>query len=86
MRALIAAGLAIVLALPAAGPHVHVGPDAEGHCAVCVTRHADVPRDATPDLTPLRVVAGEVLAAPDVDPVTGAPLGAIPGQSPPVAA
>lgn len=88
MRALVAATLAAYLALTALVPHVHYGEaDGGGHpCAVCQARTADVATHATPDLTPSPVLAGEVALAPGLPPVTGAPLGAIPGQSPPVPA
>jgi hypothetical protein len=88
MRALVAASLAAYLALTALAPHVHVE-DAGGNnhpCAVCASRTGDVATGATPDLTPSPEVAGEAVLAPGLPPVTGAPLGAIPGQSPPVPA
>ncbi len=85
MRALVAAGLALWLALTVAAPHVHAAGQA-GDCAVCVVRHGDVARDETPDVAPLIVHAQAVALAPAHAPVTGAPLGAVPGQSPPGAA
>jgi hypothetical protein len=89
MRALVAAALAAYLALTALVPHVHHD-DASGSgghtCAICQSRTADVATRATPDLTPSPVLAGEVVLAPGLPPVAGAPLGAIPGQSPPVPA
>ncbi|HSD20541.1 MAG TPA: hypothetical protein VLC54_10910 [Anaeromyxobacter sp.] len=89
MRALVAAALAAYLALTAFVPHVHHD-DASGSgghtCAICQSRTADVATRATPDLTPSPVLAGEVVLAPGLPPVAGAPLGAIPGQSPPVPA
>jgi hypothetical protein len=86
MRALLAAGLAVLVALSAAAPHVHAGPRGAQDCAACVVRNADVARSETPDTLPAMVVAGEAPAVPGLPPVTGAPLGAIPGQSPPRAA
>jgi hypothetical protein len=91
MRALCSALLGVLLLLSAAGPHVHAGTDAQQashgaeHCAVCAVRGADVARDATPDVTPRIVALGAAPLEPGVPPVTGAPLGAIPGQSPPCA-
>jgi hypothetical protein len=84
MRALVAAGLALFLLLTAAAPHVHVHGTQE--CVGCVVRHGDVARDETPDVAPLTFVAGAPELEPGVAPVYGAPLGAIPGQSPPVGA
>jgi hypothetical protein len=88
MRALCSALLGALLLITAAGPHVHKGTDAQqashgSHCAVCAARGADVARDATPDVTPRVVVLGAAPLAPGLPPVTGAPMGAIPGQSPP---
>lgn len=89
MRALFASLLSAVLLLSAAATHVHVradaqdGPHGADKCAVCVLRSADVSQDATPDVTPHAVVLGAAPLAPGLPPVSGAPLGAIPGQSPP---
>ena len=84
MRALVAAALVFALAISVAGPHVHVGAETHG-CAVCVLHHTDVPRSEAPDVAPAVPDRGEVAASPALPPVTGAPLGAIPGQSPPAA-
>ncbi len=86
MRALVAAGLALVLLVVAAGPHVHTAAHGAESCAVCVARNADVARSETPDMTPEPLVAGDPAPAPALAPVSGAPLGAVPGQSPPAAA
>jgi len=83
MRAVVAAALSLCLALAVGLPHVHaVGHGAE-ECAVCVARGGDVASAQTPDLTPVAVPVGEAPLAPGPSPVSGAPLGAIPGQSPP---
>jgi hypothetical protein len=84
MRALLAAGLALFLVLTAAAPHVHTHGTEE--CAVCVVRHGDAARDETPRVAPLVHVVGSAPYAPGLPPVFGAPLGAIPGQSPPAGA
>ena len=85
MRAVVAACLALLLLALAAAPHVHTGPRGAEDCAVCVVRNADPALTTTaPDLSPARWIAGDaVLLAPGLPPVAGAPLGAIPGQSPP---
>jgi hypothetical protein len=84
MRALLAAGLALFLALTAAAPHVHAhGTD---ECVVCVVRHGDAARDETPRLAPLTIVGDAPQVELGLPPVFGAPLGAIPGQSPPAGA
>ena len=86
MRALAAAVLALGLVVVAAIPHAHLAGHAMGDCAVCVARNGDVAESETPDAAPRVVHAEIVVSAPVSDPVTGAPLGAIPGQSPPAAA
>jgi len=85
MRALVAAALVVALLAAVAGPHVHPH---RGHddCAVCVLRNADAPSADVPDVVPVVLAAGDATCAPDRPPVTGAPLGAVPGQSPPRAA
>jgi hypothetical protein len=86
MRALLAAGLVLLLALGAAAPHDHAGAsDSEG-CAACLLRSADVPDAPAPELAAGIAPEGPAAPAPGLPPLSGAPLGAIPGQSPPVAA
>jgi hypothetical protein len=86
MRTVLAVLLAVTLALAAMVPHVHLGPDAADGCAVCVVRgSADVARSQAPDVAPRAAPAVAVVLAPGLHPVTGAPLGAVPGQSPPAA-
>jgi hypothetical protein len=85
MRALVAAALVLALLAAVSGSHVHPH---QGHddCAVCVLRSADAPAADVPDVAPVVRAAGDVTGVPDLPPVTGAPLGAVPGQSPPRAA
>ncbi len=86
MRALLATGLALALALSAAAPHVHVEAQGPEHCTACLVRGGVEPAcTQTPDVAPLDLPAGEVVLPPAAPPVSGAPLGAIPGQSPPCA-
>jgi hypothetical protein len=87
MRALVALGLSVFLVLSAGLPHIHTGgPHGAEACAVCVARNADAARDETPDVAPVAILAGKPVAVPGLPPVYGAPLGAVPGQSPPAAA
>lgn len=88
MRALVAAGLALFLVLTAGAPHVHAGPgpDASDDCLVCVARHGAAARSETPEVAPADVPVAAAPAEAGPPPVCGAPLGAIPGQSPPAAA
>jgi hypothetical protein len=83
MRAVLAAIFALFLLVLAAGPHVHADANGADGCAVCVARHADVPVDATPELAPRDAPTADAVPEPGLSPVVGAPLGAVPGQSPP---
>jgi hypothetical protein len=90
LRALLAAGLAALLAASAAQVHVHdAEAGAEQHhapCPVCQLRGAEPVGGDAPHVAPRVVSAADVVLPPGPSPVTGAPLGAIPGQSPPAAA
>ncbi len=86
MRSVLAAALALALLAAAAAPHVHAGPAGAEQCLACVAHGADAARTEAPDLAPPQAVAGEPACAPGLPPVSGAPLGAIPGQSPPAGA
>lgn len=84
MRALVALTLSAVLVALSWAPHVHHGPYGDHDCPACVARSGDEAHSETPDVAPRRVeLRGEVPAPIEVVPV-GAPLGAVPGQSPPV--
>lgn len=86
MRALVAAVLAFGLVLTVAVPHVHAAGNRSGECTVCVARHGDVAHSEMPDVAPAVLHAEPLPIEPALAPVTGAPLGAIPGQSPPAEA
>lgn len=86
MRALVAIALAVAVFLAAGVPHVHAHPPAGDECAVCTLRHAPPPGDQVPDVVPLVHAAAEPAGAPLLAPRWGAPLGSVPGQSPPARA
>jgi hypothetical protein len=86
MRALVAAAMALSILLGVGAPHVHADAKGDESCAVCVLRHTDVPRGNAPDVAPVVSTTAAAVGAPGLPPVAGAPLGAIPGQSPPPAA
>ncbi len=84
VKHLLAAAVALAVLAAALTPHVDAGrPHAEERCAACVVRAADAVGTEAVDLEPVDLEAGEAALAPGLPPVTGAPLGAIPGQSPP---
>ncbi len=86
MRALVAALLAVALLTAAAAPHVHAHRAPGEDCTACVLRHTAPPRSEVPEVAPIVHVAGDAASAVGLPPVFGAPLGAIPGQSPPAGA
>ena len=85
MRAVLALAVAVLLASGAALPHAHAGPYGTHSCLACVAGSGEEAGGATPDLAPPRAVAVGAPASPGLAPVLGAPLGAVPGQSPPLA-
>ncbi len=88
MRALVAAAVAAAIVVFTAAPHVHLvaASGDDGACQVCVMRHAGAVPVDTVTLAPPAALAEAPLLAPRADPVSGAPLGAVPGQSPPTGA
>ncbi len=83
MRALLAATLAVLVVLAAAVPHEHLRTHGAADCIACAVGQGDAARDETPDVAPATVISAAPAAEPQAAPVSGAPLGAIPGQSPP---
>ncbi len=83
MRLLVALAIAAVFLAEVAAPHHHPAGGPQHECAACTVGGGLEARDATPRL--VRPVAPVVAEAgpPAVPPVTGAPRGAVPGQSPP---
>ena len=87
MRAVVAVFLSAVLFALCWAPHVHHGVEGDRDCAACVARNADAAQYEVPELAPARVVlVGLVVVAPIQPASVGAPLGSIPGQSPPAIA
>jgi hypothetical protein len=87
MRAIVALALSAVLFALSWAPHVHHGVEGDHDCPACIARTADAAHYETPDVAPVRVTfVGLVVVAPVEPAPTGAPLGAIPGQSPPAIA
>jgi hypothetical protein len=88
LRTFVAAGLAALVALSAARPHVHerAAPGHEAPCAVCQLRAAEPAPHGAFELAPRVACASDLVLPPGPSPITGAPLGAVPGQSPPARA
>jgi hypothetical protein len=85
VRAVLALAVAVLLAFGAALPHAHGRPYGTHSCPACVSGSGDEAASATPDLIPPRAAVVEAPLPPGAAPVAGAPLGAVPGQSPPPA-
>ncbi len=83
MRRFTAALLAAAFVALSWAPHVHAGPRGEAGCAACIVRSAEPApvQPLAPEPAPVARVAA--VLAPLEAPRAGAPLGAIPGQSPP---
>jgi hypothetical protein len=87
VRAALAILLALVLVAAVAAPHVHVHAQTSGdECSLCTVRHAAPTASVLPDVAPIVHVERAAAGAPGLPPVSGAPLGAVPGQSPPALA
>lgn len=86
MRAILAATLVLLVVLAAGVPHEHVRAHGGADCVACAVGQGDAARDETPDVAPPTLVVVLAAAEPGQSPVTGAPIGAIPGQSPPAGA
>jgi hypothetical protein len=85
MRAALALVAVLAVLASAAAPHHHGGVLGSHACAACVTRGAEPARDETPAVAPPATHSRLVVSPPRQAPVAGAPQGAVPGQSPPLA-
>ncbi len=85
MRAAIALLSAMLVLAGVAAPHHHVGLQGRHGCVACVTRGAEPAHDETPRPVPVQAPLDLAQAEPESAASRGAPLGAIPGQSPPLA-
>ncbi|MEI7703901.1 MAG: hypothetical protein WCK73_04840 [Deltaproteobacteria bacterium] len=83
MRTLVAIGVAVMLLLGVAAPHHHAPAGGTHECVACTVGGALEARDATPQVVAPAPVALARVTSPAREPVTGFPLGAVPGQSPP---
>jgi hypothetical protein len=86
MRAVVALVLCAVLFALSWAPHVHHH-DARGdhECPACIARNSEAAHYEVPELEPVWVGFVRVLEVAPFEPAsTGAPLGSVPGQSPPV--
>ena len=85
MRFLVATAIVAVLLAGAASPHQHAASGGVHECVACAVGGSLEARDATPKLTPPPHAPVAVAIEPGLGPAAGFPLGAVPGQSPPLA-
>ncbi len=85
MRAAVAILSALLVLAGAAAPHHHVGVQGTHGCLACMTRGAEPAHDETPRPVPVQAPLELAQVEPESVVSCGAPLGAIPGQSPPIA-
>jgi hypothetical protein len=85
VRVLVAIAAIAVLLSGVASPHHHAAPGSTHECVACVAGGALEARDATPALPPPSSSPATLAAEPAPGPATGFPMGAVSGQSPPLA-
>ena len=84
VRFLVAIATAAVLLAGVAAPHHHAASGGVHECVACTVGGALEARDTTPRLAPPPPVLVAVAVSSATGPVPGFPLGAVPGQSPPL--
>ena len=85
MRVAVAIALVVFALLGAVAPHEHGGAFGTHACAACVAAGGEEAGPLTLDVAPQVHLAQMVAAPAGLAPAPGAPLGAVPGQSPPCA-
>lgn len=83
MRLVLATLFAVYIAVVAAMPHGHGGHHDRHDCVACTTAGSLAWEPELPDVAPSAVSIEDVAAEPRSVAASGAPLGAVPGQSPP---
>jgi hypothetical protein len=83
VRTALAIIIAVFVLLGAVAPHEHATPLGTHACAACIAAGAEEACVAAIDVAPRPVFASEVRDTASPAPAAGAPLGAVPGQSPP---
>jgi hypothetical protein len=86
VRLVLACLFALYVLFVAALPHGHEEAAHHAHeCIACTTAGAEPCPPAQPSVAPPVAMVARIEAAPQTFTPSGAPLGAIPGQSPPAA-
>ena len=84
MRLLVAIATAAMLLVGMAAPHHHAASGGVHECVACTVGGALEARDATPRVPPPPPVQVARATGPAAGQAAGFPLGAVPGQSPPL--
>jgi hypothetical protein len=85
LRLLVAIATVALLLAGVAAPHHHAASGGVHECVACTVGGSLEARDATPTLAPPARAPIALATGPAADPTAGFPLGAVPGQSPPLA-
>ena len=85
VRALLAVAAILLVLVTGVAPHTHDGALGRHACVACAAAGSEEAACASPDVAPRQLVVASITCDPPAPPVTGAPLGAVPGQSPPAA-
>ncbi len=85
MRGVIALGSILLVLATAGAPHVHGSALGSHACLACVAAGGEEAAPESPDVAPRSLAVAAIADPAPESPVTGAPLGAVPGQSPPTA-
>jgi hypothetical protein len=85
VRTAVVISLLVYVLLGAVAPHEHGGSYGAHACAACLAAGAEEARAATPEVAPRAYWAAAAPVPAARSRAVGAPLGAVPGQSPPLA-
>ena len=85
VRGLLALSSALLVLVSATVPHIHDSALGSHACLACVAAGGEEAAPTSPDVASRAVFAAPLAEVAPEPPVTGAPLGAVPGQSPPAA-
>jgi hypothetical protein len=83
VRSVLALALAVLVLGSALAPHTHESRLGRHACLACALASADEARSETPATEPEKVSLTPPVELAQGSPLSGAPLGAVPGQSPP---
>ena len=80
---MLALAMVLLLVGVALAPHAHAGREGRHGCLACLLLSGDEASSETPRMAPSPDAGRAPAEKERASPVTGVPLGAVPGQSPP---